>query len=511
MDLSDLTKKRCDHIQSCRDNNDKSHEIITGLYSDPCHFIYELLQNADDAGASEVMFDLTSKSLKVTHNGEEFDFKDIDSITTVGSSTKKDDVNSIGTFGAGFKSVFAITKTPSIYSGDYHFKITDFIVPKTVKPLTIKAHETVISIPFDHPDISSEDCYEQISSRLRALESESLLFLRNIQEVQWSTESDKGHYLAEINEDKARLISQVNKQDNLRDYLIFKKIIKIDGTELNTELNIVVAFLLDTDTDTDTVVPVRDSKLFVFFPTNETTGLKFLIHAPYKTTPNRETIPFGDTQNKIITNELSILISESIESVKNNGLLDVDFLTLLPIDSENTHPLYSSAFHKVKDTLATNPLLPTSDNGYINAENALLAREKELTTLLDNSDCYNLFAREAWLSTEITSTSNKTKDLWGYLIKILGISAIIMEKFCTEITEEFIKTKDDKWIIKFYSGITKSQSLYQNEGVLRKRPIIRLEDDSHICPENDSGDLQVYLPYEGESRFKTVKRAYCRE
>jgi hypothetical protein len=69
MDLSNLTKKRREHIQSCRDNDDKSHEIIAGLYSDPSHFIYELLQNADDAGASEVIFNLTSESLKVTHNG----------------------------------------------------------------------------------------------------------------------------------------------------------------------------------------------------------------------------------------------------------------------------------------------------------------------------------------------------------------------------------------------------------------------------------------------------------
>ena len=177
MNLSNLTEKRREHIQSCRDNNDKSHEIIAGLYSDPSHFIYEILQNADDAGASEVKFNLSSESLEVTHNGKRlFDFNDVDSITTVGSSTKKDDVNSIGTFGAGFKSVFAITKTPSIHSGDYHFRIIDFIVPETVEPLVNKEQYTVISLPFNHPDIASEDAYNQISNRLKALESESLLF-----------------------------------------------------------------------------------------------------------------------------------------------------------------------------------------------------------------------------------------------------------------------------------------------------------------------------------------------
>ena len=508
MELSVLTQKRMEHIQSCRDNNDNSHEIIAGLYSDPSHFIYELLQNADDARASEVVFSLTPESLEVTHNGEKlFDCNDVASITTVGSSTKKDDVNSIGTFGAGFKSVFAITKTPIIHSGDYHFKIIDFIVPKEIEPKAIGHKVTKIILPFNRPDISTDNAYKRISERLQALESESLLFLRNIQEIQWSTESDRGHYSAETKEDKTSLISQVNEQYSLKDYLIFKKNIEID----DAELNIVVAYPLNSD-DGDTVVPVHDSKLFVFFPTNERTGFKFLVHAPYKTTPSRESIPFDDDQNKIITNELSILIAESIQSIKNNGLLDVGFLTLLPIDSENKHQLYSSAFQNVKDALTTNLLLPTSDDGYVNAKNTILAKEKELTTLLGSPDCSKLFERETWLSTAITK-SDKTRELRGYLMGILNIPEITMQKFCSEITEEFIRVKPDSWVTEFYSSITKNTALYkvgtghQTKGVLRERPIIRLEDGSHINPENDSGDLQVYLPpKEGKSKFKTVKR-----
>ncbi|MDP8241246.1 MAG: DUF3883 domain-containing protein [Candidatus Hatepunaea meridiana] len=502
-----MTKKRREHIQSCRDNNDNSHEIIAGLYSDPSHFIYELLQNADDAGASEVVFNLTLKSLEITHNGKRlFDFHDVDSITAVGSSTKKDDVNTIGTFGSGFKSVFAITKTPSIHSGDYHFRIVDFVVPEIVEPLDIKEEYTVIDLPFNRPDISFEDAYKQISNRLQSLESESLLFLRNIQEVQWSTVSDKGHYLSETNGDRAFLISQVNEQNKQREYLVFKKNIEID----DAKLSISVAYPLDTD-DGGKVIPVHDSKLFVFFPTNERTGLKFLVHAPYKTTPSRESIPFEDNQNKIITNKLSMLIAESIQSIKGKGLLDVSFLNLLPIYPENEHPLYMSAFKKVKEILTTNPLLPTSDNGYVNSKDTLLAREKELSTLLGSSDCSRLFERKSWLSTAITY--DKARELRDYLTGILDIPEITMQKFCGQITDEFIKNKPDEWIVEFYANITKNKALYrestsyQKKGILRDRPIIRLENDSHVCPENDSGDLQVYLPSKGKSKFKTVKRA----
>jgi len=262
MELSVLTQKRREHIQSCRNNNDNSHEIIAGLYSDPSHFVYEILQNADDAGASEVVFRLTSDSLSINHNGEKlFDFDDVDSITTVGSSTKKDDVNSIGTFGAGFKSVFAITKTPYIHSGDFHFQITNFIVPEEIELTNIGEKTTEIILPFNRPDISTDNAYKQISARLQELESESLLFLRNIKEIQWITETDSGHYLSAIDGNKASLIAQVNEEDSLKEYFLFTKNIEVDGAKLN----LVVAYPLSSD---GAVVPVHDSKLFVFFPTN---------------------------------------------------------------------------------------------------------------------------------------------------------------------------------------------------------------------------------------------------
>ncbi|MBW3021166.1 hypothetical protein KY334_07765, partial [Candidatus Woesearchaeota archaeon] len=500
MNLSDLTKKRRDHIRSCHDNNDNSHEIIAGLYSDPSHFIYELLQNADDAGASEVTFCLTSKSLEITHNGEKlFDFNDVDSITTVGSSTKKDDVNLIGKFGSGFKSVFAITKTPIIHSGNFHFKITDFIVPEEIESPNIELNkETKIILPFNHSDISSEKAYEQISIRLQELESESLLFLRNIKEIQWSTENKEGHYLAEVKDNKATLMSEIDKQDNLKEYYLFTENVEISGTKLD----IIVAYPYKDKR----IVRMQNSKLFVYFPVNERTGLEFLVHAPYKTTPSRESIPFNDEQNQNITAQLASLIAESIIEIKNNGLLSVDFLSMLPIDSKNEHPIYRATFDQIKEIFKTQPLLPTSSGHYEISGKVILAREKELTNLLWIEDCLKLFERESWLTTDITY--DKTRALRDYLMKELSVPEIDMEKFCAKISKQFIENKSDEWMIQFYSSIESKSALYREGGILRKRPIIRLEDDTHICPENEFGKVQIYLPpKEGQSKFKTIKRS----
>ncbi|NCB40723.1 MAG: hypothetical protein EOM80_18335, partial [Erysipelotrichia bacterium] len=81
-------------------------EFLAELYPDSAHFIYELLQNAEDAGATHAGFVLESDRLFFEHNGRAFDDKDILAITNIGKGTKTNDPDKIGKFGIGFKAVF---------------------------------------------------------------------------------------------------------------------------------------------------------------------------------------------------------------------------------------------------------------------------------------------------------------------------------------------------------------------------------------------------------------------
>jgi hypothetical protein len=72
MNLSSLSKQRREHVQSCQLNGDHSHRIIANLYSDSTHFLYELLQNAQDAEATSISFTLYSDRLETSHNGRAF-------------------------------------------------------------------------------------------------------------------------------------------------------------------------------------------------------------------------------------------------------------------------------------------------------------------------------------------------------------------------------------------------------------------------------------------------------
>jgi HSP90 family molecular chaperone len=81
------------------------------IYSENERFIYELIQNADDAydlsgKGVNILIEFTSNFIILSHTGKEFTEKDIRAICGVGSSQKSKDTNKTGYKGIGFKSVF---------------------------------------------------------------------------------------------------------------------------------------------------------------------------------------------------------------------------------------------------------------------------------------------------------------------------------------------------------------------------------------------------------------------
>src|SRR6185312_12259647 len=89
-------------------------DIFEDFYPDRAHFVYELLQNAEDAGATQVTFTLKQDRLVCEHDGRRsFTEADVTAITGIHSSTKEKAQDQIGKFGVGFKSVFVYTQSPT--------------------------------------------------------------------------------------------------------------------------------------------------------------------------------------------------------------------------------------------------------------------------------------------------------------------------------------------------------------------------------------------------------------
>ena len=95
---------------------------------DPCTFLYELLQNANDEPDGdfvEVEIRLTNNMLVFRHTGKQFTAIDVLGICGVGDGSKADNKEAIGYKGIGFKNVFIRNSYVYIKTGDYSFSFDD--------------------------------------------------------------------------------------------------------------------------------------------------------------------------------------------------------------------------------------------------------------------------------------------------------------------------------------------------------------------------------------------------
>lgn len=508
--------------------------LLANLYSDKTHFIYELLQNAEDAcerarkkGIEREFFvniQLFPDHLEIRHNGIEFDERDVKGICGLVEGTKSEDLSQIGKFGIGFKSVYAYTKSPAIFSGDKSFTINNYVQPyAATKRDDLCSEETLFVIPFDHDKISSKAAFSEIKERLRYLGLRTLLFLKNIKEISWKVDSSHGRYSRETSEisNSMRYARLSYEEGDIllksEEWLIFEKPVTTTGIRIAVE----VAYLLGKGKDKKKhVIPAKNTELVVFFPTQKETHLKFLIQGPYRTTPARDNVPRADEWNQKLIRETSLLVTESISKIKEANLLDVSFLTTLPLQKEDfpEKMMFKPIFDAVKTKLSGNEALLPSDNGeYVTAKNALLARGEELQNLLSSEQLTLLFNKKdaQWL--DRTITQDKTPALRTYAMQEIGIPEIDPFKFAKAVTDKFIKQQSDSWLIQFYGFLLDQQALwrkksrYLDEGPLRSKKIIRLEDNEHTAPFDSDGKPLVYLPSRAGMYFLTVKENIARD
>ena len=160
-------------------------DLLGQLYSERTHFIFELIQNAEDAGATELAFELFADRLELRHDGRPFTEADVRGVCGVGKSGKSGDLTAIGKFGIGFKSVYAYTRSPRIHSGDEHFRIENYVRPFPAEPPP--AHSgTLFVFPFDHDTVPAAVAAREIAAALTAIRPRILLFLRSIERLRVS-------------------------------------------------------------------------------------------------------------------------------------------------------------------------------------------------------------------------------------------------------------------------------------------------------------------------------------
>ena len=404
MNLEELKRKRLKWVEANRENDFEEGigRLLTDLYPDNAHFIYELLQNAEDAQATEVRFILQEDRVEFEHNGDRlFSIEDVEAITGLGISTKKDDTTNIGKFGVGFKAVFAYTATPEVRSGEFHFRILDLVMPDTdgLAPRPLDENGTRFSFPFDNPRKPPKTAYSEIEKSLRQLDESTLLFLGNIRKIEYLLSDSTLGFLERRETGKNRIEILVQHPEESEPvsvpYLLFEKEVDVDDEDGNLKrCRIAVAFGLEkVQREEWRVKLLTKGQVCIYFPAEkETSNLRFHLHAPFASTVARDSVRACEA-NDNLRDQLAILIAESMKAIRDQGLLNVGFLAVLPNEEDFLPPFYEPIMEKLVEAFQNKKMTPMKQGGHSAAKGVFRGSE-QLSNLITDSDLATILDKD---------------------------------------------------------------------------------------------------------------------
>lgn len=483
--------------------------LLEDRYDKRTHFIYEVLQNAEDAlrrrlgwiGSRAVNFTLSASELRISHFGAPFNDADVRGVCGINASTK--DVTSIGRFGIGFKSVYAFTRQPEVHSGSEAFSIVDYVLPQAIRARERDADETLILLPLDADDPSA---FDEIAEGLRSLGGEALLFLKHVDEIVWSAEGvGAGSYRREaVGAGLMREVTLITAKDgetSREEYLLFSR-------DVENEEKVVgqaeLAFHVALQDGQRVVQPVSDARLVVFFPTVLPTYTGFLVQGPYQTTPSRDNVPADKPWNVKLAGITADLLVHALTHLQSVDALTVATLRTLPLDrSKLESGLFSPLYERTVEALRTKRLLPTAAGKFASAAELRLARAQDVRDLFGPRQLQTLLGSEGllyWASAEITT--DRAPQLRNFLMQELKVAELTLDQMLARVQDSFLEDQSDTWMMRFYRLLASQPALMR--GRARDISLYRLENGSHV-PLTKNGVRQVFLPTGEKTGFPTLR------
>ena len=152
------------------------------LSSDRLQGLAEILQNADDAKASEVRLVLRDNDLLVGHNGDPVRLRHVMGLATPWLSTKGSEAESFGRFGIGLSALRSLSRTVEVHCSPYHVRLGDPTL-SPVEPMKLPTALDGVETVFRVPLIKGSVGLGELAQWLDRWGDGGLLFLRNVCQV----------------------------------------------------------------------------------------------------------------------------------------------------------------------------------------------------------------------------------------------------------------------------------------------------------------------------------------
>jgi len=298
------------------------------VYADRGHFLFELLQNADDAGAARWSVEVGHDRVLVRHDGAPFSLLDLVGVLSIGQTTKH--TAQIGFFGVGFKSVYEICARPRVRSGVFAFEIAHVSIPRALAPRPARARgragsrraqsrtRTPPSAPAAAPGEAPADSGETVlvlpyeggvdpaalAARARAIPPETLMTLPRLTSIAVRGPEGRSSGWHEAREDAAGgALVTLESDGEARRYRCATRELAFEGPREEGRAGksaVLVAASIDGD---GAPRPLEGPTLYAFLPTAERTGLRVLVHARFDVTLDRERLELDSAWNDALLEE----------------------------------------------------------------------------------------------------------------------------------------------------------------------------------------------------------------
>lgn len=476
----------------------------------------ELLQNADDAKATQFYVKRSGDYLFVANNGRPFNIMDLESLCRSASSNKVRGT-SIGYRGIGFKSVVSFAKEVHLVSGDFEItfskELSRKVVPQASKvPLIRIPHEINNSVKneltneikaiqdegFKTIFIFSGVLANQIDEEYTSFANTTILFLKSIQVIKILLSKKVTANIAVVDENEKGRVLRVSTTETISNWFVC------------SDSSCSIAFSMDKGKVVR--LPKNEAIIHAFLPTEDSCGLGVVVNGDFSTDPSRRHLIMDETTIKVISNLTQLFASLLKYALANKNRNMVDALMpyfdwkLIQLMKQSFEKEFAkkikNAFGKELSNVRLAPLwlnaedfakiMAASNLPYIAPECSEVLGLNELLKYLGNKpeDVQSLIEKVNNVQISVLGyaqlvTAGIKEVLMNHRVPVLTRTALVMSNGCLctlkeindkdgEIDESFIKLMED-------NGISKNDI----SQFLKKSGLSDLNDTQFVDDEGD--------------------------
>lgn len=452
-------------------------ELAEKLYSKDTHFIFELIQNAEDNSYEEsnepsLIFRLLSTdptntpgsngALLIENNEVGFTPKNVSAICNAGKegSTKTGRDGYIGEKGIGFKSVFRISSIPHIFSNGYAFNLPEhdepsgfgYIYPIWVDtiPNDFDLSSTTIVLPLNKKEYG----FEKIEETLRDIKPEVTLFLSKLKKLEVIVDE---HYELTICKDESQYPQvniykekhDINSDSKLRQeekYLVHTESfnrpegLKTEERKDIYERQVTVALPLTPDSKST-------GQIFAYLPVKQESDLPFLLNADFLLPSDRESILMENKWNEWLRDCVGDVFVKAFESAVDNEDYQMQAYSFIPLtaNDEFFKPVVESIHEKLKDSKV---ILTQPDLKKCLPENTMTA-PKKFRSLITEPYPQHLLSQRL-VHPELEKFKEQLQKIGARQLKYQDVIACLKDK-------EWIENQRLKWLVNCYKYLLESK------------------------------------------------------